>query len=145
MANGWRNTRIIYEVVNTLARQIKDIWKNNQHHKDGGEPYKLAQRLAMLAHEIDAVPAWNCKSGKDRTGMMDSEIKREIISFHQTHMLNAPGSLPDSGGQKIFQKVLLNSGNLEIQKQNTGGAGNKVLKNFIARGAQSFLSKTNWG
>ncbi|EBQ3144490.1 inositol phosphatase, partial [Salmonella enterica] len=93
-------------------------------------PYKLAQRLAMLAHEIDAVPAWNCKSGKDRTGMMDSEIKREIISLHQTHMLNAPGSLPDSGGQKIFQKVLLNSGNLEIQKQNTGGAGNKVLKNL---------------
>ncbi|EEB1715383.1 SPI-1 type III secretion system effector inositol phosphate phosphatase SopB, partial [Salmonella enterica subsp. enterica serovar Enteritidis] len=98
-----------YEVVNTLARQIKDIWKNNQHHKDGGEPYKLAQRLAMLAHEIDAVPAWNCKSGKDRTGMMDSEIKREHISLHQTHMLSAPGSLPDSGGQKIFQKVLLNS------------------------------------
>lgn len=119
-----------YEVVNTLARQIKDIWKNNQHHKDGGEPYKLAQRLAMLAHEIDAVPAWNCKSGKDRTGMMDSEIKREIISLHQTHMLSAPGSLPDSGGQKIFQKVLLNSGNLEIQKQNTGGAGNKVMKNL---------------
>ncbi|EDU0616292.1 TPA: SPI-1 type III secretion system effector inositol phosphate phosphatase SopB [Salmonella enterica subsp. salamae serovar 53:z4,z24:-] len=119
-----------YEVVNTLARQIKDIWKNNLHHKDGGEPYKLAQRLAMLAHEIDAVPAWNCKSGKDRTGMMDSEIKREMISLHQTHILNAPGSLPDSSGQKIFQKVLLNSGNLEIQKQNTGGAGNKVMKNL---------------
>ncbi|VEA62044.1 secreted effector protein [Salmonella enterica subsp. salamae] len=119
-----------YEVVNTLARQIKDIWKNNLHHKDGGEPYKLAQRLAMLAHEIDAVPAWNCKSGKDRTGMMDSEIKREMISLHQTHILNAPGSLPDSSGQKIFQKVLMNSGNLEIQKQNTGGAGNKVMKNL---------------
>lgn len=119
-----------YEVVNTLARQIKDIWKNNLHHKDGGEPYKLAQRLAMLAHEIDAVPAWNCKSGKDRTGMMDSEIKREMISLHQTHILNAPGSIPDSSGQKIFQKVLLNSGNLEIQKQNTGGAGNKVMKNL---------------
>ncbi|ECJ4507031.1 SPI-1 type III secretion system effector inositol phosphate phosphatase SopB [Salmonella enterica subsp. salamae] len=119
-----------YEVVNTLARQIKDIWKNNLHHKDGGEPYKLAQRLAMLANEIDAVPAWNCKSGKDRTGMMDSEIKREMISLHQTHILNAPGSLPDSSGQKIFQKVLLNSGNLEIQKQNTGGAGNKVMKNL---------------
>ncbi|EJU8851196.1 type III secretion system effector inositol phosphate phosphatase [Salmonella enterica] len=119
-----------YEVVNILARQIKDIWKNNLHHKDGGEPYKLAQRLAMLANEIDAVPAWNCKSGKDRTGMMDSEIKREIISLHQTHTLNAPGSLPDRSGQEIFQKVLLNSGNLEIQKQNTGGAGNKVMKNL---------------
>ncbi|EJM5003663.1 type III secretion system effector inositol phosphate phosphatase [Salmonella enterica] len=119
-----------YEVVNILARQIKDIWKNNLHHKDGGEPYKLAQRLAMLANEIDTVPAWNCKSGKDRTGMMDSEIKREIICLHQTHTLNAPGSLPDRSGQEIFQKVLLNSGNLEIQKQNTGGAGNKVMKNL---------------
>ncbi|EHD6110035.1 type III secretion system effector inositol phosphate phosphatase [Salmonella enterica] len=119
-----------YKVVNILARQIKDIWKNNLHHKDGGEPYKLAQRLAMLANEIDAVPAWNCKSGKDRTGMMDSEIKREIICLHQTHTLNAPGSLPDRSGQEIFQKVLLNSGNLEIQKQNTGGAGNKVMKNL---------------
>ncbi|EAQ2105145.1 type III secretion system effector inositol phosphate phosphatase [Salmonella enterica subsp. arizonae] len=119
-----------YEVVNILARQIKDIWKNNLHHKDGGEPYKLAQRLAMLANEIDAVPAWNCKSGKDRTGMMDSEIKREVISFHQTHTLNAPGNLPDRSGQEIFQKVLLNSGNLEIQKLNTGGAGNKVMKNL---------------
>lgn len=117
-----------YKVVNILARQIKDIWKNNLHHKDGGEPYKLAERLAMLANEIDAVPAWNCKSGKDRTGMMDSEIKREIICLHQTHTLNAPGSLPDRSGQEIFQKVLLNSGNLEIQKQNTGGAGNKVMK-----------------
>ncbi|EAW2447325.1 type III secretion system effector inositol phosphate phosphatase [Salmonella enterica subsp. diarizonae serovar 61:l,v:1,5,7] len=119
-----------YKVVNILARQIKDIWKNNLHHKDGGEPYKLAERLAMLANEIDAVPAWNCKSGKDRTGMMDSEIKREIICLHQTHTLNAPGSLPDRSGQEIFQKVLLNSGNLEIQKQNTGGAGNKVMKNL---------------
>lgn len=119
-----------YEVVNILARQIKDIWKNNLHHKDGGEPYKLAQRLAMLANEIDAVPAWNCKSGKDRTGMMDSEIKREIICLHQPHTLNAPGSLPDRSGQEIFQKVLLHSGNLEIQKQNTGGAGNKVMKNL---------------
>ncbi|EAW1720158.1 type III secretion system effector inositol phosphate phosphatase [Salmonella enterica subsp. indica] len=119
-----------YKTVNILARQIKDIWKNKLHHKDGGEPYKLAQRLAMLANEIDVVPAWNCKSGKDRTGMMDSEIKREIISMHQTHTVNAPGSVPDGSGQKIFQKVLLNSGNLEIQKQNTGGAGNKVMKNL---------------
>ncbi len=82
-AAGWRmagaiNLRIISEVVNTLARQLM-IFENNQHHKDGGEPYKLAQRLAMLAHEIDAVPA-RIVSGKDRTGMMDSEIKREIIS-----------------------------------------------------------------
>lgn len=119
-----------HEIVNTLARQIKDIWQHKLHHADGGEPYKLAQRIAMLAYEIGAVPAWNCKSGKDRTGMLDAEIKREVISFHQSATLNSPGSIPDRNEQEIFQKVLLHSGNLEIQKQNTGGTGNKVMKNL---------------
>ncbi|WP_171923641.1 type III secretion system effector inositol phosphate phosphatase [Salmonella bongori] len=119
-----------HAVVNTLVRQIKDIWNSKLHHTDGNEPYKFAQRLAILAHEIGAVPAWNCKSGKDRTGMQDAEIKREVISLHQKATLTPLASLPDSDGQEIFQKVLLNSGNLEIQKQNTGGAGNKVLKNL---------------
>lgn len=62
--------------------------------------------------------------------MQDAEIKREVISLHQKATLTPLASLPDSDGQEIFQKVLLNSGNLEIQKQNTGGAGNKVLKNL---------------
>ncbi|VUC86702.1 secreted effector protein [Salmonella sp. NCTC 11881] len=99
----------------------------------------------MLAHEIDAVPAWNCKSGKDRTGMMDSEIKREIISLHQTHMLSAPGSLPDSGGQKIFQKVLLNSGNLEIQKQKYGRGGKQSNEKIYRQRCSIFPIKNEFG
>ncbi len=44
-----------------------------------GDPYKLASRLQELAYRIGAVPAFNCKSGKDRTGQCDVEVKSAIM------------------------------------------------------------------
>lgn len=116
-------------LVKELSQQIKDIWKNKSHHRDNGEPYKLAQRVIMLANEINSVPCWNCKSGKDRTGMLDVEIKREAISLHQGNSLSKLGRPLDQNGKRLLRQVLLNSGNLEVQAQNTGLAGNKVIKN----------------
>lgn len=116
--------------VNELAQQLIQILSSNSHHRDGGEPYKAAQRVTMLAYEIGAVPCWNCKSGKDRTGMLDAEIKREAISQHQGQPLSQPANPLDEKNQKIFQQVLLNGGNNEIQTYNTSAAGNKVLKNI---------------
>lgn len=121
--NRPNNAESVYE----LSRQIKEIWHNKSHHHDGNEPYKAAQRIAMLAYEMGVVPCWNCKSGKDRTGMLDAELKREVVSLHQGNPLSKPGSLPDS---VLLQKVLLNSGNLEIQAINTGMAGNMILKHY---------------
>ncbi|KML19421.1 hypothetical protein VL10_23395 [Leclercia adecarboxylata] len=117
-------------LVKELSQQIKKIWQNKSHHSDNGEPYKLAQRVTMLASEINCVPCWNCKSGKDRTGMLDVEVKREVISLHQGNPLSKPGKSLDQNGKWLLRKVLLNSGNLEIQAQNTGLAGNKVIKDL---------------
>ncbi|WP_455871804.1 inositol phosphate phosphatase SopB [Serratia proteamaculans] len=114
--------------VMALSQQLKQILINKSHHHDGGEPYKAAQRVAMLAYEIGAVPCWNCKSGKDRTGMLDAEIKREAVSQHQGSPLNKPGIPLSNNDKKLFQQVLLNGGNSEVQAYNTGVAGNKVLK-----------------
>jgi len=116
--------------VNELAQQLMQILSRNSHHRDGGEPYKAAQRVTMLAYEIGAVPCWNCKSGKDRTGMLDAEIKREAISQHQGQPLSLPATPLDEKNQKLFQQVLLNGGNNEIQAYNTSASGNKVLKNI---------------
>lgn len=114
--------------VMELSQQLKQILENKSHHSDGGEPYKAAQRVTMLAYEIGAVPCWNCKSGKDRTGMLDAEIKREVVSQHQGQPLSKPNASLSDNNKNIFQKVLINGGNLEVQAYNTGAQGNKVLK-----------------
>jgi phosphatidylinositol-4,5-bisphosphate 4-phosphatase len=115
-------------IVAQLSREIREIWDKKLHHQDGGEPYKLAQRIALLSHHIGVAPCYNCKSGKDRTGMLDSELKREAVQLHESKSLSELGAKPDARQQKMFSKVLRYSGNLEIQEKNTGGPGNKVLK-----------------
>lgn len=114
-------------LVNQLSEQIREIWQRKSHRSDGGEPYKLAQRIALLSNEIGIVPCYNCKSGKDRTGMLDAELKRELVQLHGGEGLSVPGEKLTSAKQQIFQQVLANSGNLEIQIKNTGAPGNKVM------------------
>ncbi|WP_213993213.1 inositol phosphate phosphatase SopB [Sodalis sp. dw_96] len=116
------------ERVTLLAKQLKTIIANKSHHNDGGEPYKAALRIGLLSHEIGIVPCWNCKSGKDRTGMLDVEMKRAAAAAHMGLAGDAIGRL-NKEGQRLMQTVLLNSGNQEIQKYNTGAEGNKSLKN----------------
>lgn len=118
------------KIVKELSAQIRQIWSNKSHHKDGGEPYKLAQRVALLSHQIGVVPCYNCKSGKDRTGMLDSELKREAVHLHRFGLPTPLGKDLDSDQQAVFRKVLACGGNLEIQEKNTGAPGNKVLKKF---------------
>ena len=61
--------------VMALARQIKEIWNSESYKEMGNDPYKMVARLAVLSHMIGEPPLWNCKSGKDRTGMLDVEAK----------------------------------------------------------------------
>lgn len=120
------------EIVAQLSKEIREIWDRKLHHKDGGEPYKLAQRIALLSHymgdDLGIVPCYNCKSGKDRTGMLDSEIKREAVQLHRHGVTSKRGRKLDVAQQEVFRKVLESSGNMEIQEKNTGAPGNKVLK-----------------
>ncbi|MGQ5523093.1 type III secretion system effector inositol phosphate phosphatase [Chitinimonas sp. PSY-7] len=118
------------ERVQELARQLKTIWAEKSHHKDGHEPYKAAERVASLTFEIGAVPCSNCKSGKDRTGMLDAELKRGAVTHHQGRGLSLPGTRLDQTNRELMQTVLKQSGNLEIQAYNTGAPGNKVMKNL---------------
>ncbi|WP_342221288.1 inositol phosphate phosphatase SopB [Candidatus Fukatsuia endosymbiont of Tuberolachnus salignus] len=116
------------ERVHALAKQLKTMLADKAHHNDAGDAYKAARVMILLAYEIGITPAFNCKSGKDRTGMLDAEIKREVVFMHQAKdkLPSKPGPL-DASGSKLLQAVLLHSGNLEIQEQNTGAEGNKVL------------------
>lgn len=59
--------------VRTLANQILDIYKN---HPEGlkENPYALPTRVLALTNLLGYASSFNCKSGKDRTGVCAMEL-----------------------------------------------------------------------
>lgn len=62
--------------------------------------------------------------------MLDAEVKREAIAYDNQQPLTRPQGKLNDAQTKLLQTVLLQSGNLEVQKQNTGVKGNKFMKTF---------------
>lgn len=117
-------------VIKQLADEIKEIWTRKLHHQDGGDPYKLARRIVFLSYLIKVIPCYNCKSGKDRTGWLDAEVKMMAAIFHHTGKLTPLGQPISQDEQQLLRQILLEGGNLDIQTLNTGLPGNMVLKQF---------------
>ena len=134
------------------ARDVKTIWENRDYRRGGGDPYKMVSRLALVSHLMGETPLFNCKSGKDRTGQLDAEVK-----FLATVADERDGSIPPvdrdmEAWRSARNDFTLNTGNLEMQRLNTGLPGYKLagvsgLKNMIAdgmkplyRGGSSYVS-----
>jgi hypothetical protein len=113
--------------IRELARQCRDLWQSDGHKDRRETPYRLPARLAVLVSRLGFPPAFNCKSGKDRTGQMDVEAKA-VAAFLAQH-----GRPPNLGGadvealQRIRIPMALEGGNHEMQIKNTGFAGFKTL------------------
>jgi hypothetical protein len=109
-----------------LTRQIKQLWNDKTYRESGKNPYLLPARILVLANMIGQTPAFNCKSGKDRTGQLDVEAKTLAARIQ---MLGRVPSLEESEDEdyKITREQLsINGGNHEIQRMNTGLAGFKT-------------------
>ena len=117
-----------------LADQATRLWQDKAHHRQNNEPYALPARLALLTDKLGLTPSFNCKSGKDRTGQLDAEIK-----FLATRIERGGGQVPEPGAElsdadrELYRTIVFNSGNHEIQKMNTGHAGYKVKLSSITR------------
>ena len=109
-----------------LQHQIAEIHAQEAHRKAGGEPYKMPTRLAVLADMLGVKVAFNCKSGKDRTGELDAEIKHFKLQMALTGTVphHTRRRTPDE--MRHFHEVVTNSGNFEVQQLNTGYAGYKL-------------------
>ena len=143
-----RNAR----TLGRAARDVKTIWENKDYRRGGGDPYKMVSRLALVSHLMGETPLFNCKSGKDRTGQLDAEVK-----FLATVADERDGRIPPvDRNMEVWRSArndfTLNTGNLEMQRLNTGLPGYKLagvsgLKNMIAdgmkpvyRGGSSYVS-----
>lgn len=116
------------EAIKTLRRQINDINRRKTYASDGHEAYKMASRIAVLTNLLGGVPAWNCKSGKDRTGMMDVECKFLATLAALGKDIPEPGAKLTTEQKMLYRNLLMQSGNHEMQKYNTGIAGYKLEK-----------------
>ncbi|MGY0215955.1 inositol phosphate phosphatase SopB [Endozoicomonadaceae bacterium StTr2] len=114
------------KTVSTLAEQVKKIYRTKAHHSEGHDAYKLPARVALLTSLMDGVPLSNCKSGKDRTGMLDAEIKFLAAQIERDGDVPVPGKKLTDKDRQLFQDILLKSGNHEVQEYNTGAKGYKT-------------------
>lgn len=110
-----------------LVQQIAQIQHDGSYRTAGSEPYKMPTRLAVLADMFGLKVMFNCKSGKDRTGELDAEIK------HMKLQMQMSGKVPHYERARSpseiaqFHEVVTHSGNFEMQRLNTGYAGYKLL------------------
>lgn len=120
------------KLVHVLAEEIKTIWADKLHRENTAEPYMLAQRMALLSYMIGIPPCYNCKSGKDRTALLDLEIKTVTAAHYLNQPLPKPGAVLSDELKNIYDQLVLHSGNAEVQAKNTGDAGgNKSIKQFF--------------
>lgn len=129
------------QAVLQLTDQIRDLYKTRAHHKQNNDPYALPARLALLTSKLGLTPAYNCKSGKDRTGQMDSEIKFLATRIASEGQAPQPGAELGVHERDLYRNLVLNAGNHEIQRLNTGHAGYKVKLSSITRRLGGLVSQ----
>jgi hypothetical protein len=118
---GWKKT-----CIRELSRQIKQMWADRSYNTDDGDVYKMMARLTVLTDLIGATAMFNCKSGKDRTGHLDAEVKMLASEIYYTHTVPSYGQL-STRRKEAFSQFALHSGNHEMQRYNTGFAGYKTF------------------
>ncbi len=127
------------KALREAGAQLKTIWAGGDYMRGDGDPYKMVSRLALVSQLMGETPLFNCKSGKDRTGQLDAEVK-----FLATVADEQQGQLPPADQdmerwRSARSDFTLNTGNLEIQQMNTGLPGYKLkgvpgLENMISEG-----------
>lgn len=114
------------QLVNELALHIMDIYRKGAYATTGHEPYKIVTRLAYMCYLMGIKVAFNCKSGKDRTGMMDVETKFLVSRAFTEGSIPRPDEPLSPEYQEALYILAVFSGNHEMQKMNTGIAGYKA-------------------
>lgn len=131
---------ILKESFNSLSNERKKIFKKTFSNAlelvradsdltTPAERFAQLSRIAVIAIESGAIVHFNCRSGKDRTGYLDAEIKflaYQIERENQGLETSQPASAVLEEEMDGWKLALLDSGNPDIQKLNTGKTGSKL-------------------
>ncbi len=126
------------QIVLQLVDQIRHLYVTKAYRSEGEDAYKLVARLQLLAHKIGAVGHFNCKSGKDRTGEMDSTIKRLAAQIKYLGYVPDPELPPSRQEQVLMQLFYYEAGNIELQQENLNLPGYKTTTGYQQYGEKVF-------
>ncbi|PJE79968.1 Inositol phosphate phosphatase IpgD [invertebrate metagenome] len=118
------------EPIIALVQQIREIFTSKAHHKGKGGAYKLSARLIVLSQLIGAVPATNCKSGKDRTSMSVVTAEALIAYIRQYNKVPDWRQLTDVD-KHMVRELALQGSHHRIQEWNTGAPGFKIQRKIL--------------
>ena len=114
------------EIVETLSRQIINMWKETKGKGYNDDRFGIQSRLSVLLYYLGYQVSFNCKSGKDRTGIMAVE------SNFIVQKINSTGKVPDykkeldGKDKKLLRELYKASGIDQITSSCTGFRGTKT-------------------
>ncbi len=111
-----------YTLVSGLVEQVQQL-RVDDGQRQGRSPYAMPARLALLADMAGVHVAFNCRSGNERSGELDAEIKHLRLQMELRGHVPQVDRLRSEDELHQFGQVITRSGNFELQRLNTGYAG----------------------
>jgi phosphatidylinositol-4,5-bisphosphate 4-phosphatase len=120
----------------TMAQALMATIEKKWQWTPGFKDYQLPATIANLAYLMGHTVQYNCKSGKDRTSVMDIEskfmamrIQKWMAQSNQDPSIEPTDvySLESDEDKANYRALLVEAGNLELQKLNTGAKGYKII------------------
>ncbi|WP_274967748.1 inositol phosphate phosphatase SopB [Succinimonas amylolytica] len=135
--------RILALEINLLTRKQPLLLTSNMVQKQHNiDAYALPARIALLNSILGNETCFNCKSGKDRTGQLDAEIRTlaanmsevtpqtDIVAYMNKNSdvidVLRNGTYTSMQQQNNMTSVAINSGIMEVHELNTGLMGSKL-------------------
>jgi len=125
-----------FKKATLLFDQISEAGGPENYDKISGNPYAIPARILLLADLMGMSVHFHCKSGKDRTGMMDIEMKYIAQMMDRSldkgiEKIEVPPIHLNEETEEHIQtrnRIALKSGNTKIAFINTGEYGLKTTR-----------------
>lgn len=114
------------EIVETLSRQIVNMWKETKGNGYNDDRFGIQSRLSVLLYYLGYQVSFNCKSGKDRTGIMAVESNFIVQKINSTGKVPDYGKELDGEDKKLLRELYKASGIDQITSSCTGFRGTKI-------------------
>jgi rubrerythrin len=146
---------VLQKDIYDLFTDLKELYHDREHEKFSQQvlesseikdidSFSIPVRILLLSFHIGEQTHFNCKSGKDRTGMM-AEHCLEFVELHAEYgeypRVRAEKEKYNKHRQQIQQTLSMNGSTLDITQMNQGIPGSKIDQSMSGRFQEGWYRK----